>query len=58
MFTCESFEQVDGGVIVESRAVTLSAPLPLSLSWMASTLAKIPQDSLVARLEAVRAALQ
>ena len=58
MFTCESFEQVDGGVIVESRAVTLSAPLPLSLSWMASTLAKIPQDSLVARLDAVRAALQ
>ena len=58
VFTVENFEQVDGGVIVESRTVSLSALLPLSLRWMASTLAKIPQQSMTEKLEAIRRALQ
>lgn len=58
MFSYENFEQVEGGVIVESRAITLSAALPLALSWMASTLAKIPQESMTSKLEAVRSALK
>lgn len=58
MFSYENLEQVEGGVIVESRAVTLSAPLPLALSWMASTLAKIPQQSMTSKLEALRRSLQ
>ncbi|MEZ5356337.1 MAG: hypothetical protein R2762_27190 [Bryobacteraceae bacterium] len=57
-FTLDNFEQVDGGVIVESRTVSLSAPLPPALRWMASTLGKLPQQSMTNKLEAVRKALR
>ncbi len=58
LYSACGFEQVDGGVIMECRAVTLSAPLPAALRWASSTVQEIPKQSLVSTLELTRDALK
>jgi len=58
MYSYYNFEQMDDGVIVECRAITLSAPLPASMRWMASTIQEIPRQSLANILESTRKALE
>lgn len=52
------FEQKDGGVFIECRAISLTRDIPPALAWVIKPLVrKLPKESLVHTLEATRDAL-
>ncbi len=53
------FEERDGGVYMECRAISLTRDVPLGLGWVvAPIIQNLPKESLVSTLEATRQALQ
>jgi hypothetical protein len=50
------FEQADGGVYVQCRAVSLSRGIPFGFGWLRGFLQKFPRESMVDTLEATRRA--
>lgn len=53
------FEQRDGGVFLECRAVSLSRDIPLGLGWIIEPIVqKLPKESLIHTLECTRQALR
>lgn len=53
------FEERDGGVCVECRAISLTRDVPFGLGWaIEPIIQKLPQESLTKTLEATRKALQ
>ena len=53
------FEERDGGVYVECRAISLTRDVPFGLGWaIEPIIQKLPQESLIKTLEATRKALQ
>ena len=52
------FEQKDGGVFIECRAISLTRDIPPALAWIIKPIVrKLPKESLVRTLEATRNAL-
>ncbi len=52
------FQERDGGVYVECRAISLTRDVPLGLGWVvAPIIQNLPRESLVSTLEATRQAL-
>ena len=52
------FEERDGGVVVECRAISLTRDVPLGLGWaIEPIIQKLPKESLIHTLEATRQAL-
>ncbi|MGE5056976.1 MAG: hypothetical protein ACM3WP_22690 [Acidobacteriota bacterium] len=52
------FEQLDDGVVVECRAVSLTRNVPFGLGWaIEPIIQKLPEESLISTLEATRRAL-
>ncbi len=52
------FEQRDGGVCIECRAISLTRDIPAALAWVLKPIVrKLPKESLVHTLEATRNAL-
>ena len=52
------FEQRDGGVVVECRAISLTRDVPFGLAWAIEPIIdKLPRESLINTLEATRRAL-
>jgi len=52
------FEQKDGGVFIECRAISLTRDIPPALAWVINPIVrKLPKESLVHALEATRKAL-
>lgn len=52
------FEQKDGGVFIECRAISLTRDIPAALAWAIKPIVrKLPKESLVHTLEATRKAL-
>ncbi len=52
------FEERDGGVIVECRAISLTRDIPAALAWAINPIVqKLPKESLINTLEATRKAL-
>ena len=53
------FQQRDGGVIVECRAISLTRDVPFGLGWaIEPIIQKLPKESLINTLKATRLALQ
>jgi hypothetical protein len=53
------FEEADGGVYAECRAISLSRDVPLGLGWMiGSFVEKFPREALINTLRATRKAVQ
>jgi len=53
------FEERDGGVYIECRAISLTRDVPFGLGWaIEPIIQKLPQESLTRTLEATRTALQ
>ncbi len=53
------FEERDGGVYIECRAISLTRDVPFGLGWaIEPIIQKLPQESLIKTLEATRTALQ
>ena len=53
------FQERDGGVYVECRAISLTRDVPFGLGWaIEPIIQKLPQESLIKTLEATRKALQ
>jgi hypothetical protein len=53
------FEERDGGVYIECRAISLTRDVPFGLGWaIEPIIQKLPQESLTKTLEATRTALQ
>ncbi len=53
------FQERDGGVYVECRAISLTRDVPFGLGWMIEPIIqKLPKESLINTLEATRKALQ
>ncbi len=53
------FEERDGGVVVECRAISLTRDVPFGLGWAIEPIVeKLPRESLIKTLEATRKALQ
>jgi len=52
------FQERDGGVYIECRAISLTRDVPLGLGWIIEPIIqKLPQESLINTLEATRQAL-
>jgi len=52
------FQEKDGGVFVECRAISLTRDIPFGLGWVIQPIVlKLPRESLAATLEATRRAL-
>ncbi len=51
------FEQADGGVYAQCRAVSLSRGIPFGFGWLRGFLQKFPRESMVNTLEATRSAV-
>ena len=53
------FQEKDGGVYVECRAISLTRDIPLGLGWIIEPIIrKLPRESLINTLKATRAALR
>jgi hypothetical protein len=53
------FEEADGGVYAECRAISLSRDVPLGLGWMVKGfVAKFPKESMLNTLRGTRAAVE
>jgi hypothetical protein len=53
------FEQVDGAVYVECRAISLTRDVPAGLRWVIEPIVKkLPRESLIATLDRTRAAVE
>lgn len=52
------FEQADGGVYAQCRAISLSRGIPFGFGWLRGFLQKFPRESMVSTLEATRRAAQ
>ena len=50
------FEQVEGGVYVQCRAISLSRDLPLGFGWLRGFLERFPRESMVNTMDATRRA--
>ena len=50
------FQQADGGVYAQCRAISLSRGIPFGFGWLHGFLQKFPRDSMVSTLEATRRA--
>ena len=50
------FEQTDGGVYAQCRAISLSRAIPFGFGWLRGFLQKFPRQSMVNTLEATRRA--
>ena len=51
------FQQADGGVYAQCRAISLSRDIPFGFGWLRSFLQKFPRESMVNTLEATRRAV-
>ena len=52
------FQERDGGVVIECRAISLTRDVPFGLGWaIEPIIQKLPRESLIATLEATRRAL-
>ena len=53
------FQQREGGVCVECRAISLTRDVPFGMGWLIEPIIqKLPKESLINTLEATRRALQ
>jgi hypothetical protein len=53
------FEERDGGVYIECRAISLTRDVPFGLGWaLEPIIQKLPRESLIKTLEDTRKALQ
>jgi len=53
------FQERDGGVLLECRAISLTRDVPFGLGWIIEPIIqKLPKESLIKTLESTRAALQ
>jgi len=50
------FQQADGGVYAQCRAISLSRGIPFGFGWLHGFLQKFPRESMVSTLEATRRA--
>jgi hypothetical protein len=58
LFSYWRFQERDGGVVVECRAISLTRDVPFGLGWaIEPIIQKLPKESLVNTLEATRQAL-
>ena len=58
LYSYWKFQQRDGGVYIECRAISLTRDVPLGLGWIIEPIIqKLPQESLINTLEATRQAL-
>jgi hypothetical protein len=58
MYTYWRFQERDGGVVVECRAISLTRDVPFGLGWaIEPIIQKLPRESLINTLEATRSAL-
>jgi hypothetical protein len=51
------FQQADGGVYAQCRAISLSRSIPFGFGWLRGFLQKFPRESMVDTLEATRSAV-
>jgi len=59
LYSCWRFEERDGGVCAECRAISLTRDVPFGLGWaIEPIIQKLPEESLIKTLEATRRALQ
>jgi hypothetical protein len=59
LYSCWRFEERDGGVYAECRAISLTRDVPFGLGWaIEPIIQKLPEESLIKTLEATRRALQ
>jgi hypothetical protein len=58
LYSYWKFQEREGGVCVECRAISLSRDVPLGLGWIIEPIIqKLPQESLINTLEDTRQAL-
>lgn len=58
LYTCWRFEEREGRVYIECRAISLTRDIPYGMRWMVEPIIqKLPKESLVKTLEASRQAL-
>jgi hypothetical protein len=58
LYSYWKFQERDGGVYIECRAISLTRDVPLGLGWIIEPIIqKLPQESLINTLEATRQAL-
>ena len=58
LYSCWRFQERDGGVYVECRAISLTRDIPLGLAWIIEPIIrKLPKESLINTLKATRDAL-
>jgi hypothetical protein len=59
LYTYWRFQERDGGVVVECRAISLTRDVPFGLAWaIEPIIQKLPKESLINTLEATRQALR
>ncbi len=59
LYSCWRFQERDGGVYVECRAISLSRDIPTGLGWIIEPIVrKLPRESLINTLRATRDALK
>lgn len=59
LYSCWRFEERDGDVYIECRAVSLTRDVPFGLGWaIEPIIQKLPREALIKTLEATRKALQ
>ena len=51
------FEEADGGLYAQCRAISLSRGLPIGFGWLRAFIQKFPKDSMANTLNATRRAL-
>ena len=57
MMTYWRFEEADGGVWAECRAISLSRTLPLGLGWLRGFIERFPRESMTKGLESTKRAV-
>ena len=59
LYSCWRFQERDGGVSIECRAISLTRDVPFGLGWaIEPIIQKLPRESLIKTLEDTRQALQ
>jgi hypothetical protein len=58
LYSCWRFQEKDGGVYVECRAISLTRDIPVGLGWIIEPIIrKLPRESLINTLQSTRDAL-
>jgi hypothetical protein len=58
LYSYWKFDEKNGGVTVECRAISLTRDIPMGLGWIIDPIVRnLPQESLIHTLDATRRAL-